>query len=220
MKLILKYLYKLSGVLMGTFLLGMGVAFYKISSLGQDSLSAMVFSILAVTKKLSYMWWYIIINFLFLILMIIFDRQNIHLGTIINLSLTGVFSDLFVKWFNYLHLNDNIWWLKLIYGMLGLIIVSIGIALYGSANFGIAPYDALPNILTKRFKKLSYKTSRIIIDLCCTCVALIMGVIILKKSDIIGINTILNFLLMGPLITAFSKFFNRYLYHEEKQVFK
>lgn len=74
---------------------------------------------------------------------------------------------------------------KIVYGLLGLIIASFGIALYGGARVGIAPYDSLPLILKLRFKKISYRFARIIIDLLCTIIALIIGVLILKRSDII-----------------------------------
>ena len=36
---------KISGIIFGTIFLGLGVSLYKLSSLGQDPLSAIVFSI-------------------------------------------------------------------------------------------------------------------------------------------------------------------------------
>ena len=90
-------------------------------------------------------------------------------------------------------MNTNNGILKIVYGLLGLIIVSFGIALYGGARMGIAPYDSLPLILKLRLKKLSYRLSRMIIDLLCTIIALVIGVLILKRTDIINFNTILTF---------------------------
>ena len=109
--------------------------------------------------------------------------------------------------------------LKIVYGLLGLIIVSFGIALYGGARMGIAPYDSLPLILKLRFKKLSYRLSRMIIDLLCTIIALVIGVLILKRTDIINFNTILTFLAMGPIISFFSKIIGKYIYKKEEQPF-
>ncbi len=212
---------KISGVIIGTILLGFGVSLYKLSSLGQDPLSAMVYAIMYLCKieHLSYMFWYIIINLIFLIIMFIFLRNKMHIGTIINLILTGVCSDLFYRLFIFLNWYSNSLILKIIYGLLGLIIVSMGIALYGSANLGIAPYDAMPKIIANKFKKIKYKYARIMIDLFCTIIALLIGVIILRRNDIININTILNFIFMGPLIAFFSKIFSKYFYQSQEVEF-
>ena len=165
------------------------------------------------------MFFYLVINLIFFLLMLIFLRKEIHIGTIINLLLTGFFSDLFLKLFLYLNMDTSYLIFKIVYGLLGLIIASFGIALYGGARVGIAPYDSLPLILKLRFKKISYRFARIIIDLLCTIIALIIGVLILKRSDIINFNTILTFLAMGPIISFFGKIIGKYIYKKEEQPF-
>ena len=212
---------KISGIIFGTIFLGLGVSLYKLSSLGQDPLSAMVFSIMYLINNeyLGYMFFYLVINLIFFLLMLIFLRKEIHIGTIINLLLTGFFSDLFLKLFLYLNMDTSYLIFKIVYGLLGLIIASFGIALYGGARVGIAPYDSLPLILKLRFKKISYRFARIIIDLLCTIIALIIGVLILKRSDIINFNTILTFLSMGPIISFFGKIIGKYIYKKEEQPF-
>ena len=84
---------KISGIIFGTIFLGLGVSLYKLSSLGQDPLSAMVFSIMYLINNeyLGYMFFYLVINLIFFLLMLIFLRKEIHIGTIINLLLTGFF---------------------------------------------------------------------------------------------------------------------------------
>ena len=212
---------KIIGIFIGTMFVGLGVALYKLSSVGQDSLSAMVFSIMYLfdNQYLSYTIFYISINAIFLFLMIIFLRKEINIGTIINLVFTGIFSDLFIRLFLFLNLDSNILFIKIFYGILGVIVVSFGIALYGGAGLGIAPYDGLPLVLRLKFKKLSYRLARIIIDLFCTFIALLIGVIILKRYDIINFNTLLSFLATGPLIAYFSKIFSKYIYKEKEQTF-
>ena len=212
---------KISGIIFGTIFLGLGVSLYKLSSLGQDPLSAMVFSIMYLINNeyLGYMFFYLVINLIFFLLMLIFLRKEIHIGTIINLLLTVFFSYLFLKLFLYLNMDTSYLIFKIVYGLLGLIIASFGIALYGGARVGIAPYDSLPLILKLRFKKISYRFARIIIDLLCTIIALIIGVLILKRSDIINFNTILTFLAMGPIISFFGKIIGKYIYKKEEQPF-
>ena len=105
------------------------------------------------------------------------------------------------------------------YSVLGIITVSFGIALYGSANLGVAPYDAMPMVINKYCPKIAYKYARIICDLSCLVVALIIGVIILRRSDIINVNTVITFITIGPLISFFSKIINKYIYKNETTTF-
>ena len=208
----MRRLKKVMGIIIGTVFVGLGVSLYKLSSLGQDPLSAMVFSIMYIFNNefLNYTFFYLMINFIFFLFMLIFLRKEVHIGTIINF---------FLRLFLYFNMNTNNGILKIVYGLLGLIIVSFGIALYGGARMGIAPYDSLPLILKLRLKKLSYRLSRMIIDLLCTIIALVIGVLILKRTDIINFNTILTFLAMGPIISFFSKIIGKYIYKKEEQPF-
>ena len=95
-----------------------------------------------------------------------------------------------------------------------------GIALYGGANLGLAPYDVMPILINKVFKKISYGTSRIILDVTVTTLALIIGVIILKRTDIININTILMLCLVGTILPYFSKFVNKYIIKNDDKTFE
>lgn len=217
----MKKIKQIIGILLGTMCVGLGVALFKLSAFGQDSLSAMVFSLMYLfdIDGVDYSVYYIVVNVLFLIGMIIFLRNKIHVGTIINLLLTGVCASLFLRLFLWLNLENGNWLIRLLYSIFGLIIISFGIALYGSANLGIAPYDGLPMILNRLFPKMSYALARIVIDLCCTLIAFVIGVCILRKNDIIHMNTILTFIVMGPLISFFSKKMNQYVYHFNQEVF-
>ena len=212
----MNYVKKIIGVLLGTMFLGMGVAFYKISQFGQDGVSAMVMSFVYLFKlgetNYGYTVCYLAINFIFLVIMILTLKDKINVGSIINLLLTGVCSNLFIYLFEVLSFNNNAIALRILYSVLGIITVSFGIALYGSANLGVAPYDAMPMVINKYCPKIAYKYARIICDLSCLVVALIIGVIILRRSDIINVNTVITFITIGPLISFFSKIINKYIY--------
>lgn len=151
--------------------------------------------------------------------MILTLKDKINVGSIINLLLTGVCSNLFIYLFEVLSFNNNAIALRILYSVLGIITVSFGIALYGSANLGVAPYDAMPMVINKYCPKIAYKYARIICDLSCLVVALIIGVIILRRSDIINVNTVITFITIGPLISFFSKIINKYIYKNETTTF-
>ena len=219
----MNYVKKIIGVLLGTMFLGMGVAFYKISQFGQDGVSAMVMSFVYLFKlgetNYGYTVCYLAINCIFLVIMILTLKDKINVGSIINLLLTGVCSNLFIYLFEVLSFNTNAIALRILYSVLGIITVSFGIALYGSANLGVAPYDAMPMVINKYCPKIVYKYARIICDLSCLIVALIIGVIILRRSDIINVNTVITFITIGPLISFFSKIINKYICKNETTTF-
>lgn len=219
----MNYVKKIIGVLLGIMFLGMGVAFYKISQFGQDTVSAMVMSFVYLfnlgNTNYGYTVCYLAINCIFLLIMIFTLKNKINVGSILNLLLTGVCSNLFIYLFELLSFNSDILALRILYSALGILLVAFGIALYGSANLGVAPYDAMPMVINKYIPKIAYKYARIMCDLFCLIVALIFGVIILKRSDIININTIITFITIGPLISFFSKIINKYIYKNETTTF-
>lgn len=218
----MSYLKRIIYVLLGTFSLGFGVALIKLSGLGQDALSALVFSIhyLIDLPFFSFTVCYLAVNSIFLILTIIFKRDKINIGSILNFALTGVCCDICMYLFGLLNLQSNLLIINLVYSLLGICIMVFGIALYGGANLGLAPYDVMPILINKVFKKISYGTSRIILDVTVTILALIIGVIILRRTDIININTILMLCLVGTILPYFSKFVNKYIIKNDDKTFE
>lgn len=220
----MKLLYRIIGVLIGTMIMGLGVAMFDLSSLGFDALSALVISIqnlIHVTYSIAY----ILLNLIFLVFMIIFLRNQIGIGTIINYLLTGVFCDIFIFLFKSINLNHSPYLLvNIVYGLIGVILLALGIAVYANANLGITPYDSMPIIITKYVKlfnkPVKFHVARKIIDGICLTLALIIGVIILKYKNIIGINTIVLLILVGYLISFFSKIVNKYIYKTNIDMFK
>ena len=219
-KQIFKILYKILLVTLGTMFIGLGAALQKTSNMGQDPLSAMSFSFvyLVDVKWINYSVCYATINLLFFIFMLFALRKSIHVGTVINFLLTGVFCDLYLELFSILGIEINHIALKLIIGLFGILSVGFGVALYIGTNMGIAPYDAMPIIMTRKIPKLKFKYAKIITDLCCVLVAIIVGIIILHRNDIISVNTILSFLILGPSISLFNKFLSSTLYKNEEKV--
>lgn len=216
----MKFIKKMIGIVLGTMLLGLGVAFNKAASLGQDPLSGFLFSFVYLfDEKLPYSVYYTGFNFILLILMLIYAKNKINIGTIICLLCTGVFSDLFYLMLSVCNFIPTHIIIRLIITILGIIISCFGIALYGSANLGLSPYEALPLIINKKIGKIKFKYARIITDVICTIITLIIGVLILNRSDLININTILNFIFAGPLISIFSKIVIKYYYKEESSDF-
>ena len=214
---------KIIGVFIGTIILGLGVAFFEISSLGFDGLSCLVVSIQQLINT-SYSIAYLLVNLLFFIIMIIFLRKQIGIGTVINYLLTGVFCDLFMYLFRIINLtHSELLVVNIVFGLLGVIFLSLGVALYANANLGVTPYDAMPLIITKYLKPfnktIKYHIARKIVDGTCILFGVVIGILFLKQYYIFGINTVLALILVGYIVSFSSKFINKYIYQNHSETF-
>ena len=90
---------------------------------------------------------------------------------------------------------------------LGTLFASLGVALYMIADMGLAPYDSVALIIEKLTKgKVPFQFARVASDI----TVIVIGVAFCLAADnnvwlIVGIGTIANALLNGPLIQFFRK---------------
>ena len=85
-------------------------------------------------------------------------------------------------------------------------VICLGVALYSSADFGVAPYDAIGWIVEDvTNQKINFKISRIVTDAICVLIGMYYG-------SIIGINTIIMVFFTGPLV----QFFKQKIYNLKK----
>ena len=159
---------------------------------------------------------YYMINGILFIIMIVFLRKKIFVATIINLLLTGVFSDIFNWIFIFIGFQSNLLIIRVLFSVLAVLCMSFGVAMYAGADLGIAPYDAVPLIMQKAFPKVSYKFFRISLDLSFALISFIVGFLILKIESLLGLNTVICFICLGPLITFFSNLLNKIYYKNEE----
>ena len=90
---------------------------------------------------------------------------------------------------------------------IGMLCASLGAAMYMMADLGIAPYDSVAYIIQKATKeKVSFRMGRVLSDV----TVMVVGIVACLASGenvwlIVGIGTILNSLLNGPLIQFFKE---------------
>ena len=90
---------------------------------------------------------------------------------------------------------------------LGTLFASLGVALYMIADMGLAPYDSVALIIEKLTKgKVPFQFARVASDI----TVIVIGVAFCLAAGnnvwlIVGIGTIANALLNGPLIQFFRK---------------
>lgn len=153
-------------VMIGVIFMGFGISWLIPCGFGTDGYTAFNY---AVSDKigLSFGTWQAAFNCVLFVIVIICDRRNIGLGTIANMLVVGYSCDFFSMIWNRILPSAffaNIW-LRAVVAVPALIIFVIAAAIYMDMGLGTSPYDALPFIIHKRTKKLSFRFVRITYDL-------------------------------------------------------
>lgn len=182
----------------GLVIMGIGVAFFKLSLMGNDPHTAMV---MAIGEKagIDFSVILILVNCLWFVFEFLFGRKYIGVGTFANWFGVGIVASRCIDWINA-HFYVSVDILPRI-GMMvfGILLLSLAASLYQTANMGIAPYDVISILLSDKFSA-PYFWCRIFTDSFCTIVTLILG-------GILGPGTLICAVGLG----AFILFFNRHV---------
>ena len=185
--------------IIGNTFISIGLTLMRYSNLGVDPITCLNIGI-ARQIGISFGTWLLIINFIMLIGVFIFDRSKIGFGTLYNMIVIGYTSDFLLWLIKEIPLFESFSiQIRIISFILGLPVLYFGAAIYIETNIGTAPYDAIAIIIAEKINKQHwFRWIRIGTDALCV----IGG--ILTHSDI-GIGTLLTLLFAGPLITSFRK---------------
>lgn len=187
-------LYRTIVMFFGVFLIGVGNASLRGSGLGTDPFTCMS---LGISEKLNLsLGVFLLILNIFLFMIIVFcGKKYIGIGMIANMTLVGFISDFFVKFIS----NGDILMIKIIYMLIGIIVICLGVSIYSSANLGVAPYDAFGWVVEDLTKyKISFKITRVATDIICAIIGILFG-------SVVGINTIIMTFFTGPLVQFFTQ---------------
>ena len=190
---------RILGMIAGVVIIGIGIAVFKFSHLGNDSISALNLRISELVG-LSFSIENVLMNLFLFIPQLIWGRQYIGLGTIINSLCIGFVvtftSDILVGVFG----SANTLPLQLLWVVIGVLVVALGASLYQTADLGVAPYDALSLMLADRLP-VPYFGCRIFTDALCAVIAWLLG-------GLIGLGTLLCAFALGPFVQFFTKHFS------------
>lgn len=177
---------------LGLMLLGIGVGFALISKLGVDPNSVFVTG-LANQLNITYGISSFIINGTILTIVYIIDKSYVNISSILGMFLVGFTVDGFLMIYNLLYIIpiSNIV-IRLIFLFLGIIILSTGIVTYINQNLGIAAFDSISEIISRK-RKIDYKYVRMTIDTTMMILGWLLG-------GSIGLGTVVIALLTGPTV--------------------
>ena len=168
-------------MVVGNIFLGLGIAVFKLSGLGNDPYSGMVMA-LSDCVGMAYANFLVLINLAVFVIEIIFGRKFIGAGTVVNAVLLG-----YIVTFFYNLLSNGIgipevMWQRLIIVCIGVVVCSFGVS--------------MSLIMAMRKPSISYFWHRISTDALCALICFLAG-------GIVGIGTLLSAFCLGPFISFF-----------------
>lgn len=179
----------------GVLIAGFSVGMFNFSAFGMDPFQVFAHGI-SMYIPLGYGTFYLILNLIMLIFITIIDRYKIGLGTFINVFLLGYVVQ-FSSWLFETWIPNPTFGLKIIFLIIGIIIMCFGSSLYFIGELGVSTYDAVALILSEK-KGVRFQYCRIASDFACTILGYLLGATV-------GIGTIITAFFMGPIITVFNR---------------
>ena len=192
----------------GVFLMGLFLSFLIRVDLGTDPCTFMNWT---VSEKLGILFgtWQLILNAVLFIFVILFGRKHIGFGTIADMVFIGYIANFFLWLWDKIipeHYFTDMPSRAVIFA-LALLCFIISVSFYINANMGVAPYDAIPMIVSEKvLKKVPFAVIRIAYDF----LVIVVGVLCGGKPNI---GIVLMALFLGPIITVVGKFLNKHVFH-------
>lgn len=183
----------------GNIILGLGVAIFKLSGLGNDPFTGMAMG-LAECIGIEYPRFVILLNVGFFVIEIIWGRKLIGVGTIVNALLLGYFVTFFYNLVTSVINAPEQMVLRVVTVCIGVIVASLGISMYQLPNQGVAPYDSISLIMADRWSKFPYFWCRVFTDGICALVCWLSG-------GIVGLGTLVGAFGFGPFVQFFDTHF-------------
>ncbi|MBP5528926.1 MAG: hypothetical protein J6X80_02645 [Lachnospiraceae bacterium] len=192
--------------LCGVVICAISVGIFKIAALGVDPFQSFMAGLDAIIP-LKFGILYVITNAVLLLFALIFDRHYIGVATFINLFLLGFITQFTYELLQKIIVNPSIV-VRIICLVVGVVIICFGSAFYMTADLGVSTYDAIALIISHTWKKGKFQYVRIITDLVCVILGVLLFLLaggkILQIPTIAGVGTIITAFFMGPLIEFFN----------------
>ena len=204
-KMVEKKTNRIRKMVFGVLCIGIGSGLFRYAGFGADPFTTMNLGISSLLN-LSFGTWQLIMNIVLFLPVLFWGRKTVGWGTAANMVFVGYLSDASLSMMNSL-LDESTLVMRLMIMIVAMVIASFGVACYIVPELGVAPYDALQLMIEQHSKgKISYRAARIGCDSLC----IVIGIAALlaaggKLFSLVGIGTICNVLMMGPVIQFFKE---------------
>ena len=181
------------------FIIGIGIAVFKFSRLGNDSISALNLR-LAELVGLPFSIENVLMNLCLFVPQLLWGRRYIGLGTIINSFCIGFIVTFTGDAMTAVFGSADTLPVQLLWVAVAVLVIALGCSLYQTADLGVAPYDALSLMLADRLP-VPYFGCRVFTDALCAVLAFLLG-------GLIGLRTLICAFGLGPFVQFFTRHFS------------
>ena len=191
----------------GVLICGVAVGFFKRAMFGVDPFQSLMAGLDRVIP-IDFGTLYVIVNVVMLLFSLVFDRHYIGLATFINLLLIGYIADFSLKTLEYFFPALGIPG-RSVCLIIGILIICVASSFYMTADIGVSTYDAVALIITNTWHIGKFKYVRIITDVVCVIIGVILyflsGAPVSGIGAVVGAGTIITAFFMGPLVDFFAR---------------
>lgn len=187
----------------GVLLVGVGVAFNNCAGFGNDpvgivydgirSISGMNQAQLGMASNA--------VNIVLLVFLFFVGRRYVSVGTFVYLLPYGFCVDL-GNFLYGLHGASEDVWVRVVFSVLGCVLLSLGVAIYITVDIGVDPFTGVVLVLRDVLKK-EYRYVKIGFDLTMVILGTLLG-------GRLGVVTVVTALAVGPVIQFFTKILKKY----------
>lgn len=177
--------------LVGLILCGIGVAMFLYSGMGVDPASVFELGI-GKAFGISYGTSSALINVIILLIVFFIDKSFINISSVIAIFGIGYTADFVRKILTILVQGEIHLFLKLVLILVGLFIMSCGIATYIKADLGVGAIDLISEIISRK-TKVQYRLVRVIGDTTFVVIGYFLG-------GTVGVGTVVAAFLTGPTV--------------------
>ena len=199
---------RIVGMVAGVVIIGLGIALFKQSHLGNDSISALNMR-LAELLGISLGVQNIATNLLLFALELWVGRQYIGLGTFVNGLCMGFIVTFFYDPIAAFFGPAGSLPVQLLWMALAVPVTALGVSLYQTADLGIAPYDALA-LEIRDHTPVPYFGCRVFTDAFCALLCWLLG-------GLVGLGTLFCAFCLGPFIQFFNGLISEKALHYKPQ---
>lgn len=182
-----QWIKKILVIVIGSVIAAYGIKLAMYAGFGGATL-AVLWQGISNTTHLSIGMASFVVAFGMIIFVVIYDRSQIHIGTIIYQIVYSVCVDLFAT----CHVYSRYMWLNFLIMLSGVILFAVGTGLYASASLGRGSYEAVTFALAEK-NNWHVKIVRMILDILMVVIGACLG-------GKFGICTIVTIIISGPII--------------------
>lgn len=180
-----------AAIITGVYLAGFGCAGYMMADLGSDPVTAFIQGLgktLNITPGMATN----VLNVTAFVILILVNRQLVHIGTILYTLLLGMFVDTSSAMLAAVFGNSPGMAVRVGVLAAGTIAIGFGLGLYQAAELGIGPTDGINQTIVK-VTGLSYRVERILFDAVMAAAGWVLG-------GTVFIGTVVGIVAVGPIM--------------------